>query len=128
MLPLAAILYIYVPLPKTGSHTDTTAGEEDSSPSPALHPWTREDHKVSGMRRSVHYVRRASSAAWARPINTLTMPVFLFVAGSRNSPSFTRPVTAATAPFCWEVVGRIMETGPRSALRNKVGSGMIRLV
>src|ERR1700756_2761237 len=77
---------------------------------------------------SVHYVRRASSAAWARPIHTLTMPVFLFVAGSRNSPSFTKPVTAATAPFCWEVVGLIKETGPRPALRNKVGSGMIRLV
>jgi transposase InsO family protein len=38
-----------VPLAKLASCAATTAGEGDMSPSPALHPRTQEDHKVSGM-------------------------------------------------------------------------------
>src|SRR5205823_14798341 len=61
-------------------------------------------------------------------MSTSTIPVFLFVAGSRNSPSSTKLTTEATAPPCAVDVGRIMETGPSFAFRNNVGSGMIRLV
>src|SRR5580765_6602258 len=39
------------------------------------------------------------------------MPVFLFVAGSRKSPSSTKLRTEATAPPCCVEVGRMMETG-----------------
>jgi transposase InsO family protein len=38
------------PLPKTGSFDKVGAGEEDASPSPAPHPLTAEEQKVSGMR------------------------------------------------------------------------------
>ena len=47
-----------------------------------------------------HKVRRASSASLARRMSTSTIPVFLFVVGSRKSPSSTKLTTEATAPPC----------------------------
>ena len=46
------------------------------------------------------------------------MPVFLFVTGSRKSPSSAKLTTEATAPPCCVDVGRMIATGPSFGFRN----------
>ncbi len=72
--------------------------------------------------------RRATSASSARRNSTCTIPYFYLSPGRETARHQRSSEPRPRLSPCFVEVGRMMETGPSFSLRNKVGSGMIRLV